>query len=89
MRGKLALAGIDLRVSAACWFDAVYAIIMEAPHDALEKMFDHLVKATARADPDRETWGMLPEHQRLMNKAANAAGNTVPNRRPRGNGRPM
>lgn len=88
MRGKLALAGIDLRVSAACWFDAAYAIIIEAPHDVLNKMFDHLVRSQARAEPDRETWGLLPEHQRLMSKAA-ASANTNPARRTRGDGRPM
>jgi hypothetical protein len=77
-----------LWASAACWFDAAYAIIMEAPHDALEKMLDALVRASARADPDRETWGVLPEHQRLMSKAAAAANTNPAARRTRGDGRP-
>jgi len=78
-----------LRVSAACWFDAAYAIIMEAPHEALEKMFDQLTRAQARAEPDRETWGVLPEHQRLMSKAAAAANTNPAARRVRGDGRTM
>lgn len=90
MRGKLALAGIDLRASAACWFDAMYAIIMEAPHEALNKMFDTLVIAQARAEPDRETWGMLPEHQRMMSRVAKDGHQPPPTRtRTRGDGTRM
>jgi hypothetical protein len=88
VRGKLSLAGIDLRVSAACWFDAAYAIIVEAPQETLEKMFDHLVTAQARMDPDRETWGALPEHRRLMERAVNTPPAPT-NHRTKGNGRPM
>lgn len=84
----MALAGIDLWASAACWFDAAFAIIMEAPHDALDKMLDHMVRSQARAEPNRETWGLEPGHQRLMSKAA-AAANTNPAAPKRGNGRPL
>lgn len=93
MRGKLALAGIDLRVSAACWFDAAYAIVMEAPTEALEKMADRLAIASARARPDRETWGMTPEQQEMMARAAKGGarhgGTVAPPRRTRGNGGPV
>jgi hypothetical protein len=78
-----------LRVSAACWFDAAYAIIMEAPHEALDKMLDHLVRAQARAEPNRETWGLEPGQQRLMAKAAAAANTNPMAARKRGDGRPM
>jgi hypothetical protein len=83
----LALAGIDLRASAACWFDAAYSIFMDAPHEQLDKVWEHMVRAQAKANPDRETWGMLPEHQQLAERAMNA--NPAPTRgRTRGNGRP-
>lgn len=78
-----------MRASAACWFDAAYAIIVDAPHQALEKLFEHLVRAQARAEPDRDTWGVLPEHQRLMQKAAAVANTNPTARRARGDGRPM
>lgn len=78
-----------MRASAACWFDAAYAIIMEAPYEALDKMLDHLVRTQAKAEPDRETWGMLPEHQRLMSKAAGSANTNPAARRTRGDSRPL
>lgn len=53
---------------------------MEAPHDALGKMFDYLVRESARAEPNRETWGLLPEQQRLMQRAAAAGNNPAPSR---------
>lgn len=85
MRGKLALAGIDLRVSAACWFDAAWAIVVDAPHEALSKVNDQMVLAQNRARPNRETWGVSEEEQALMAKAMNQP--AVP-RRTRGDGAP-
>lgn len=92
----MALAGIDLRVSAACWCDAVWAIIVDAPHKALESAEQQMTIAAARAKPDRDTWGVLPEHQALMRKAQAQGGSHGPAARPdtgprvrRGNGRPV
>lgn len=66
VRGKLAIAGLDLRTPLATWLDAVYAIVADAPHEVLEKLWPKLTSAAARVKPDRETWGVLPEHQQLM-----------------------
>lgn len=66
--GRLALAGIDLRVPAAVWLDAVYAIVLEAPHELLEKVHGQITIQTARMRPDRETWGMTPDQVALTNK---------------------
>lgn len=67
--GKLALAGVDpSRVPLATYLDVLYAIVMEAPHTALEKTYDQIVIQAARMNPDRETWGLLPEHQALTQK---------------------
>jgi hypothetical protein len=68
VRGKLALAGIDLRVPADTWLDAVYAIVVEAPHEVLEKVHGQFIVASARIAPDRDSWGALPEHVALTNK---------------------
>lgn len=84
------MAGIDLRVSAACWFDAVWSILMDAPGDRLQKASDQMTLAQNRARPDRETWGMTPEQQAMMQRAVNqpAAPPARPTRR-RGDGTPM
>jgi hypothetical protein len=60
------VAGIDSRVSLKTYCDAVWAILVDAPTDRLKSISDHLIVAEAMANPDaaRETWGMLPEHQR-------------------------
>jgi hypothetical protein len=68
VNGKLALAGFDSRVAAATWFDALYAIVVDAPGEILEKLHGDIVIQTARLRPDRETWGALPEHVALTNK---------------------
>jgi len=84
-----------LRASAACWSDAVWAIVVDAPHEALEKAEHQMTLQAARANPDRETWGATPEQQALMNRAKTMGGNHAPppaGRPPsikRGNGRPI
>lgn len=65
VRGQLALHGLDFRVPVAGWLDAVYAIVATAPFDVLKTMDEKLTVAHARIAPDRETWGLLPEQQRL------------------------
>lgn len=48
----------------AGWLDAVYVILLEAPSDdALRKAADQLVNIEDRVAPNRETWGLRPEHQ--------------------------
>lgn len=74
MNGKLALAGVDLRTPFDVWLDAVYAVLMEAPHEALAKMRDQVVIQSARLRPDRETWGLLPEHQERMRRVVGSGG---------------
>lgn len=69
VHGRLTLAGLDpSRVSAASWLDAVYAILMEAPAEALQKMHDQLVIKAAILRPDRATWGLAPEQIALSNR---------------------
>jgi hypothetical protein len=65
IRGSLTLAGVGLRMPASEWLDAVYAVYLNAPHELLEKAHKQMVIGAARLRPDRETWGLLPEHQAL------------------------
>lgn len=67
--GKLAIYGIDLRVPLATWLDAVYAIVMsEMDADRLDKMHASVTIASARARPDRESWGLTPDQVALSSK---------------------
>ncbi len=61
-------------MSIATYCDAVWSILVDAPFDRLEKIQDSLVVQEAVADPERarETWGLLPEHQRGAAKAQDA-----------------
>lgn len=84
VRGRLALAGLDdSRVPAATYCDAIYAIVADAPHDTLKDLFKQLAIQGAAAAPDRESWGLLPEHQMLSGGMKPAEGQPVP-RLPRG-----
>lgn len=62
----MALGGIDPRVEAIDYLDALWAIIVDAPVDHLIKLQDRMTVEVARADPERarEDWGARPEHQR-------------------------
>jgi hypothetical protein len=64
LAGQLALRGITTREPASVWLHAVYAIVASAPMDVLKAMDDKMIGLSARADPNRETWGATPEHQR-------------------------
>lgn len=67
--GKLVLGGVQpSRVSAAGWLAAVYAILMEAPGEMLQKMHDQIVIKSAVLRPDRKTWGLTPEQVALTNR---------------------
>jgi hypothetical protein len=61
----MAIAGVDSRVPASRWLDIAYAIVADAPHAYLKAMSEQLVIASAKLRPDRDTWGLLPEHQAM------------------------
>lgn len=65
IRGKLTLAGIDPRDPVGSVADCVYAIVADAPHDVLQQWDKKLIMEGAKAWPERDTWGVLPEHRRL------------------------
>jgi len=46
----------------------VYAILMEAPGEALQKMHDQIVIKSAVLRPDRATWGLTPDQVALTNR---------------------
>lgn len=79
VRGKLALAGVELSAPLSTWLDAVYAAYVDAPHEALGKFVREMVKEQAKLRPKeaRETWGLLPEHQALSGRL-NAKGGGAP-----------
>lgn len=68
VRGKLAMAGIDLDAPLATYLDAAYAAVCDAPHDLLDKLQVSITLQSARMRPDRDTWGLLPEHVALTQK---------------------
>lgn len=79
MQGQLTLAGVDeSRVSVARWLDAVYAILMTAPAEQLERMQDQLTLKSNIARPNRETWGLTPEQIEMQSRLT--AGGQVPKR---------
>lgn len=71
MLGRLALAGLNSRTALSAYCAAVWAIVVEAPHEAIQKITDQLIVSEAVRDPERarETWGVLPEHQAGARKA--------------------
>lgn len=99
MRGRLALADIDLSAPLPLWLDAVYTVWAEAPIETLTKMNKQLVQKSAMLRPDeaRETWGMLPEHQAMSGglgrgpglEAGRAAGKAPQAQRPHPRRTPM
>lgn len=70
VRGRLVLAGVDLSVPAPDWLDAVWAAWVDSPHELLKKAQREVVIATAKIMPDRSTWGLLPEQQKLAGHMA-------------------
>lgn len=46
----------------ASWLDAAYVILLEAPDKALRAAADQFVNIEDRIAPDRDTWGLRPEH---------------------------
>lgn len=66
--GKMALAGVDSRAPAAVFLDALYAIVVDAPHEGLEKLNDQITLKTHQLRPDRDTWGLLPDQVAMTKK---------------------
>lgn len=89
VRGRLRLAGIDLREPLGGVLDCVYAIVAEAPHDVLERWRKQLTMEGAKAWPERDTWGLTPEMQRLSAPLTAGQDEAPPERQPtqRGDGR--
>lgn len=68
MRGKLALAGIDLSTDIGVWLDAVYALWLELPEEARVKKFAAQLErrgAMLRPEEARRTWGRTPVQRAL------------------------
>jgi hypothetical protein len=76
VRGKLALADIELASPLASWLDAVWAAYAEAPHELLQKLNAELVKKSAMLDPEeaRATWGVAPEHVAMAGRLGRGRG---------------
>ena len=68
MSGKLALAGVDLRAPASVWLDAVYAIVVDAPNEQLQRIHEQITMQAGRLRPDRDSWGLDPDQAALTNK---------------------
>ena len=58
-------------MSLKTYCDAAWSILVDAPFEQLQKIQERLIIQEAIADPEkaRETWGLLPEHQRGAVKA--------------------
>jgi hypothetical protein len=78
VRGKLALAGLDLSTDLRTWLDAVYALWAEAyvHHEHLEHLSAQLVRKSAQLRPEeaRKTWGRLPEHRAMAGSLGKGPG---------------
>lgn len=76
LRGRLALAGIDLSAPLDVWLDAVYALLPEIPGGALGKIAAQLERKAAMIDPEaaRETWGRSAVHRQLAGKLGQGPG---------------
>lgn len=62
------LARVDSRAPAAVWLDALYAIVVDAPLELLEKLHDKIQLKSDQLRPDRSTWGLLPHQVEMTNK---------------------
>jgi len=62
LRGQLRLHQVDLNTPLRQWLDVVYALWCDAPHEVLGKARQVIDKHAVTIAPDRDTWGLLPEH---------------------------
>lgn len=76
IRGRLALAGLDLSTRLDVWLDAVYAVFVDAPQELLKKLAPQVIRKSATIDPEgfREIWGKAPEHRALAGKLGQGPG---------------
>lgn len=66
LRGRLVLAGVGLHTPLADWLDAVYAAYLDGPEETvLKKAHQQTVIGAARLRPNRDTWGLEPDHVAL------------------------
>jgi hypothetical protein len=71
IRGRLHLAGVDGSTPIGTVLDVLLTIVVAVPRDELEKWRRRLNPLLWKIrPPDRETWGMTPEQQAQMAKAA-------------------
>ncbi len=71
MRGRLHQSGVDGDTPLCTALDVVMTLVVDAPVDALRKWRTELDAALWRIrPPDRDTWGLLPEQQQAMARAA-------------------
>lgn len=66
LRGQLLLNRIDLHRPVGEWLDAVYALWVGAPHEIVKKAHEIIERHSVTIEPDRDTWGELPEHIEAM-----------------------
>jgi hypothetical protein len=66
LRGQMHLNRIDLQLPLREWLDALYALWTSAPHEVLKEARKVLDRHSVRIAPDRDTWGLLPEHVAQM-----------------------
>lgn len=76
LRGRLALARVKLSAPADVWLDAVYALLVEVPDDALKALSRAIIRKSAEIDPEeaRANWGRDPEHQAHAGKLGRGPG---------------
>jgi hypothetical protein len=70
-RGRLHIAGVDADTPVGTVLDVLMTIVIDTPRDALEqwrRKFDPLIWKIR--PPDRDTWGLRPDQQAQMAKAA-------------------
>lgn len=76
LRGKLRLSGVgpDTPLGELC--DVLTVLMVDGvPGDQLRKWRGHVDRAAwALRPPDRETWGLTPEHQAQMARLTQGAG---------------
>jgi hypothetical protein len=67
VRGRMHMAGIRHDTDARVALDVLTVIALEVPRQALQQLRTNVERASWDiAEPDRETWGLLPQHQAAM-----------------------
>lgn len=89
IRGRLHLAGIDLRGDVGSWLDAVYVIIAESGpvSEVLTKLDKQLMMMGGQIYPERESWGLSPRQQQMARGLVDDQDGPLIPRTKRGDGR--